>query len=47
LDAEADRLCQAGRYEMTYACKDTRAGGHHVRNLETKAGKVKLVVENL
>ncbi len=35
LDAEADRLCQAGRYERTEARKDTRAG-HYSRNLETK-----------
>ena len=26
LDAEADRLCQAGRYERTEGRKDTRAG---------------------
>jgi putative transposase len=43
LDAEADRLCQASRYERSEARKDTRAG-HYTRNLETKAGKVKLKV---
>ena len=46
LDAEADRLCGAGRYEHTEARKDTRAG-HYTRNLETKAGKVKLKVPKL
>jgi len=46
LDAEADRLCQAGKYERTEARKDTRAG-HYTRNLETKAGKVKLKVPKL
>jgi len=46
LDAEADRLCGAGRYERTEARKDTRAG-HYARNLETKAGKVKLKVPKL
>ena len=40
LDAEADRLCQAGRYGRSEIRKDTRAG-HYTRNLETKAGKVK------
>lgn len=46
LDAEAERLCQAGRYERTEARRDTRAG-HYTRNLETKAGKVKLKVPKL
>lgn len=46
LDAEADRLCSAGKYERTEARKDTRAG-HYTRNLETKAGKVKLKVPKL
>jgi putative transposase len=46
LDAEADRLCQASRYERSEARKDTRAG-HYTRNLETKAGKVKLKVPKL
>ncbi len=41
LDAEADRLCGAGRYERSEARKDTRAGSYE-RNLETKAGKVSL-----
>ena len=41
LDAEADRLCNAQRYERTEARRDTRAG-HYERNLETKAGEVTL-----
>ena len=28
LDAEADRLCNAGRYERTEARRDTRAGSY-------------------
>jgi len=46
LDAEADRLCQASRYERTEARKDTRAGCY-TRNLVTKAGNVKLKVPKL
>ena len=46
LDAEADRLCNAQRYERTEARCDTRAG-HYERNLETKAGEVKLKVPKL
>jgi putative transposase len=46
LDAEADRLCGASRYERSDARKDTRAG-HYERNLETKAGKVRLKVPKL
>ena len=37
LDAEADRLCRAERYERTEARKDTRAGSYE-RHLQTKAG---------
>src|ERR1043166_5156801 len=33
LDAEADRLCNAQRYERTEARRDTRAG-HYERSLE-------------
>ncbi len=40
LDAEADRLCNAQRYERTEARCDTRAG-HYERKLQTKAGEVK------
>ena len=46
LDAEADRLCGAGRYERSEARKDTRAG-HYTRKLDTKAGQVKLKVPKL
>jgi transposase-like protein len=46
LDAEADRLCQASRYERTEKRKDTRAG-HYRRKLDTKAGQVELQVPKL
>lgn len=46
LDAEADQLCNAGRYERTEARKDTRAG-HYNRKLHTKAGEVTLNVPKL
>ena len=46
LDAEADQLCNAARYERTEARKDTRAG-YYERGLETKAGAVKLKVPKL
>jgi putative transposase len=46
LDTEADRLCNAGRYERTEARRDTRAG-HYERQLETKAGSVTLKVPKL
>jgi len=46
LDAEADRMCNAERYERTEARRDTRAG-HYERNLETKAGEVTLRVPKL
>jgi putative transposase len=46
LDAEADRLCQAHRYERTDARTDTRAG-HYNRKLTTKAGEVNLKVPKL
>jgi putative transposase len=46
LDAEADRLCGAGRYERSEGRKDTRAG-HYERALETRAGKVQLQVPKL
>ena len=45
LDAEADRLCGAGRYERSER-KDTRAG-HYERALETRAGQVSLKVPKL
>jgi len=46
LDAEADALCQAGRYEHTEGRTDTRAG-HYRRKLYTKAGEVTLKVPKL
>jgi len=46
LDAEADRLCGAERYQRTEARKDTRAG-HYERSLHTKAGEVKLKMPKL
>jgi putative transposase len=46
LDAEADQLCGAKRYERTEARQDTRAG-HYTRALETKAGPVELQVPKL
>lgn len=46
LDAEADQLCNAKRYERTSGRRDTRAGSYN-RNLETKAGKVSLTVPKL
>jgi len=46
LDEEADRLCNARRYERTEARKDTRAG-YYPRALHTKAGEVELKVPKL
>jgi transposase-like protein len=46
LDAEADELCGARKYERTESRKDTRAG-HYTRQLETKAGPVELKVPKL
>ena len=46
LDAEADRLCRAGRYERTEARQDTRAGSYD-RKLHTTAGEVRLKVPKL
>jgi transposase-like protein len=45
-DAEADRLCNAPRYERTEAGRDTRAG-HYERGLQTKASEVTLKVPKL
>ena len=39
LDAEADQLCGAGRYERSQARQDTRAGSYE-RTLQTSAGGV-------
>jgi putative transposase len=46
LDAEADRLCQAQRYERSLQRADTRAGTYE-RKLVTKAGEVTLKVPRL
>jgi transposase-like protein len=46
LDAEADQLCNAARYERTDARRDMRAG-HYKRKLHTKAGEVTLNVPKL
>jgi len=46
LDAEADQLCNAKRYERTEDRVDHRAG-HYKRTLHTKAGAVKLKVPKL
>ncbi len=46
LDAEADRLCGAERYERTESRRDTRAGTYE-RKLQTKAGEVTLKVPKL
>src|SRR6185312_1816304 len=43
LDAEADRLCGAGRYERSQGRQDTRAGSYE-RSLHTVAGEVNLKV---
>src|SRR5512138_3052802 len=46
LQAEADQICKAGRYERSPERVDTRAG-HYERKLETKAGVVRLKVPKL
>jgi transposase-like protein len=46
LDAEADHLCNAEKYQRSEARKDTRAG-HYQRKLHTKAGEVDLKVPKL
>jgi transposase-like protein len=46
LEAEADRLCNAQRYERSEARRDTRAG-HYERKLQTKAGEVRLRIPKL
>ena len=46
LEAEADRLCNAERYERTAVRRDQRAGSYD-RKLQTKAGEVKLKVPKL
>ncbi len=46
LEAEADQLCKAQRYERSPERADTRAG-HYDRKLQTKAGDVTLKVPKL
>jgi transposase-like protein len=46
LDAEADRLCNAGRYERSETRQDLRAGSYESK-LHTRAGEVKLKVPKL
>jgi len=46
LEAEADQLCGARRYERSAARQDTRAGSYQ-RQLQTKAGEVSLKVPKL
>jgi len=46
LDAEADQLCHAEKYQRSEARTDTRAG-HYQRRLHTKAGEVTLNMPKL
>lgn len=46
LDAEAQEMCQAGRYERSEARQNSRAG-FYPRKLQTQAGEVKLNVPKL
>jgi len=46
LDAQADQLCQASKYERSEQRMDTRAG-HYERKLHTTSGEVKLKVPKL
>lgn len=46
LDAEADRLCNAEKYQRNDARRDTSAG-HYERKLQTQAGEVTLKVPKL
>jgi putative transposase len=46
LEAEADQICRAQRYERSPERVNTRAG-HYERSLETKAGEVRLKVPKL
>jgi putative transposase len=46
LDSEADRLCNAKRYEHIEERTDQRAG-HYTRTLHTKAGPVELKMPKL
>lgn len=46
LDAEAERLCNAGRYERSQGRRDFRSGSY-CRKLQTQAGEVTLKVPKL
>ncbi|MCU7936080.1 MAG: transposase [Candidatus Thiodiazotropha sp. (ex Dulcina madagascariensis)] len=46
LDAEADEMCNAQRYEHSPDRVDTRAG-HYTRKLHTKAGEVEVKMPRL
>jgi putative transposase len=46
LEAEADRLCNARRYERREARRDLRSGGYD-RKLQTRAGEIHLKVPKL
>jgi len=46
LDADADRLCNATKYERTDERKDTRAG-YYNRKLETKVGEIDIRMPKL
>ena len=46
LDAEADQLCQAQKYERTDKHTNSRAG-HYQRSLHTTSGEVQLKVPKL
>ncbi|MHA1942637.1 MAG: IS256 family transposase [Candidatus Hodarchaeales archaeon] len=46
LDADADRLCKAGKYERTEERKDRRAG-HYSRKLHTTSGEVNIRMPKL
>jgi putative transposase len=46
LDAEADEMCNAQRYEHSPDRVDTRAGSY-TRKLHTKAGEVEVKVPKL
>ena len=46
LDAEAEQLVGAGRYELRAERQDTRAG-HYERSFDMKVGRVKLQMQKL
>jgi putative transposase len=46
LDAEADQLCGAGKYERNEGRNDTRVGSYDLQ-VHTKAGEVTLAVPKL